>query len=165
MVFQGFPLCEVLLVYSILLGQYFTRVLCSISRFDTLDILSVLAVIGLQYNCSHTPSTRSISAASTTAILSVVAARNKYTRYPEHTWNFCCDAGCYSCCSCCCCPSGESAVDVPPSPAASEGVPMLARFATVCLFNSSTLYNKQQYYCCTPDTTVNTTTVGRCVGA
>ena len=41
---------------------------------------------------------------------------------------------------------------------------MLSRYATVCLFNSSTLYQKQQYYCCSPDTDVNTT-VGRCVGA
>ena len=87
-------------------------------QVDTLDILSVLAVIGLQYNCSYTPSTRSISSASITPIRSVLAARNKCTRYSEHAWNICCDAGCCSRCSCCCCPSGASAVDVPPSLAA-----------------------------------------------
>ena len=41
---------------------------------------------------------------------------------------------------------------------------MLSRYATVCPLNSSTLYQKQQYYCCTPDTNVHTT-VGRRVGA
>ena len=69
----------------------------------------------LQYNCSHTLSTRNISAASITPLLSVLAARNKCTRYAEHTWNICCGA---SCCSCCCCLPGASAVDVPPSLAA-----------------------------------------------
>ena len=47
-VFQGFPHCEVLLVYSILLGEYVAWVCCSISRFDTLDILWVLDIISLQ---------------------------------------------------------------------------------------------------------------------
>ena len=79
--------------------RVFTRVCRSISRSDTLDILSVLAVIGLQHNCSHTPSTCSISAASSTPILSVLPARNKSTRYSEHTWKNCCDASCCSCCS------------------------------------------------------------------
>ena len=40
---------------------------------------------------------------------------------------------------------------------------MLSRYATVCLLNSCTSYQKQQYYC-TPDTNVNTT-LGRRVHA
>ena len=40
---------------------------------------------------------------------------------------------------------------------------MLSRYATVCLL-TLLLYAKQQYYCCTPDTTGNTTAC-RCVGA
>ena len=65
------------LVYSVLLGEYFTRVCCSISRFDTLDILSVLAVIGF----------------STTAhILSVLAIFRPpvllhYSQYSQHEIN------------------------------------------------------------------------------
>ena len=31
-----------------LLGEYFARICCSISRFETLDILRVLAIFGLQ---------------------------------------------------------------------------------------------------------------------
>ena len=116
-VFQCFPLCEVLRVqyYS----EYFTRVCCSISRFDTLAILStrsswpsvvVVLLIYSQYSLYY--------GSSITPILSVLASRNKCTRYSERTLNFCCDAGCCSCCSCCCCLSGSSTVDVPPSLAA-----------------------------------------------
>ena len=36
-VFQDFPLCEVLLVYRLLLGEYFTRGCFSISGFNTLS--------------------------------------------------------------------------------------------------------------------------------
>ena len=83
-VFQGFPLCEVPLVYNMLLGEYFTRVCCSTSRFHTLDIPRVLAITGLQLYFSYTPRTRCITASISTPILSVLAARNKCTRYLEH---------------------------------------------------------------------------------
>ena len=46
-VFQGFPLYEVLRVNSMSLGEYLTRVCCCISRFDTVYILWVLAIIRL----------------------------------------------------------------------------------------------------------------------
>ena len=140
-------------------GEYFTRKCCGISRFDTLGsilwIHSEYSIIcpsviplthsqysqyfGRQYYCS------TLSTCSTTC-----------TRSSEHTRNIC-DAGCCSCfcCCCCCCPSCASAVDVPPSPAASEKAPtMLTRYSTAYLLDS-TLYNKQQYYSCTHDT-VNT---------
>ena len=89
---------------------------------------------------SSTPSTRSTSAASTTAILSVLAARNKCTRYSEHTWNIVATPAAALAALQDLCPSGAFAVGVPPTPAESEEVPVLARFATVCLFDSRTLY-------------------------
>ena len=115
---SGLPTVRRYCWYTLCYSESISLEYAAVFPGSILWIYSVLALIGLQHNCSHTPSTRSISAASITPILSVLAARNKCTRYSEHTWNICCDAGCCSCCFCCCCLSGASAVDVPPSLAA-----------------------------------------------
>ena len=61
------------------LGECFTRICCSISSFDTLDILSTRSIWPSEFSSTAhilPLSTHSISAAGTTAILSVLAARN-----------------------------------------------------------------------------------------
>ena len=119
-VFQGFPLGEVLLDHGI---QYVTRRVFHSSMVQYFQVPysgytlsprhnwpSVVLLIYSQYSLHY-----GLQYYSSTLGAQL---RNKCTRYSEHTWNICCDAGCCSCWSCCRCPSGDSAVVLPPSLAA-----------------------------------------------
>ena len=166
-------------VYSFRTSHYYTGSISGCARYCgdsiTRRVFCSHMVQYLQVRYSgHTPSTRRVwpsvvlltysqygsrsISASNTILQYSLAARKRSTRKLRAYLGHCCDASCCSCCSktcccccCCCCPSGAFAVDEPPSPAASEEAPVLARFATVCLLNS-VLCKKQQYYRCTPPT-------------